>query len=307
MPAISEDFPSLLEPGLRKIFTEQYNQMPEMRPMLYNAQSSDTSYEKDSSEGAFGNMDPFTGTVQYDDIYEGYPVTYTHQEFAKGFKIERRLFDDDLYGVIAKKPKGLAMSASRTKEMYGAQVFNTAFAGSGTIQVGNTVVLNNSEGLSLCNTAHTSKAPKQATQSNSGTSALSATSVEATRIFMSQFLDDRGNKISVQSDLLLVPRNLEETAWEIVSSKGKVDTAENNSNFHFGKYKLAVWDYLSSGKSWFMIDENMMKMFLLWYDRVPLEFNQDKSFDTYIAKYSAYERYAFGWSDFRWVYGNKVS
>lgn len=199
------------------------------------------------------------------------------------------------------------MSASRTKEMYGAQVFNNAFAGSGTISVAQTTILNNTEGVSLCSASHPSKVTGVAVQSNTGTSALSATSVEATRILMSKFVDDRGNKIAVQPDLLLVPRALEETAWEIISSKGKVDSAENNANFHFGKYKLAVWDYLSSGKSWFFIDENMMKMFLNWYDRVKLEFNQDKSFDTYIAKYSAYERYSFGWSDWRFLYGNKVS
>lgn len=83
MAAISENFASLLEPGLRKIFTEQYNQMPEMRPMLFNSQPSDTSYEKDSSEGAFGNMAPFTGTIDYDDITEGYPVTYTAAKFPR--------------------------------------------------------------------------------------------------------------------------------------------------------------------------------------------------------------------------------
>ena len=96
MPAISENFADLLTPGLRKIFTEQYNQIEEMRPLIYNVQSSEMSYEKDSSVGAFSNMKPFTGTIEYDDVFQGYNVTYTHQEFAKGFKIERKLFDDDL-------------------------------------------------------------------------------------------------------------------------------------------------------------------------------------------------------------------
>jgi phage major head subunit gpT-like protein len=306
MPAISENFGSLLEPGLRKIFTEQYNELPEMRPMLFNVSSSDTSYEKDSSVGAFSDMPVFTGTIEYDEIVEGYPVTYTHAEFAKGFKVERKLFDDDLYGVIAKKPKGLAMSASRTQEKYAAQVFSGAFSGSGTISLNGTVILNNTEGLSLCNSAHTSKGISS-TQSNTGTSALSATSVEATRILMSQFKDDKDNLISVQPDLILVPRALEETAWEIISSKGKVDSAENNSNFHFGKYKLAVWDYLADGSNWFMMDSAMAKMFLQWYDRTPLEFFQDKSFDTLISKFAAYSRFSFGFSDWRFVFGHKVA
>lgn len=306
MPAISENFADLLEPGLRKIFTEQYNQLPEMRPLLYNVQSAETSYEKDSSVGAFGDFEPFTGTIGYDEVSQGYDVTYTHVEFAKGFKIERKLFDDDLYNVIARKPRGLSLSAMRTQEKYAANPFNNAFSGSGTIVVSGTTVLSNTEALSLCNSSHTSTATST-TQSNTGTSALSATSVEATRILMAAIKDDKDNLISVQPDLLLVPRNLEETAWEIISSKGKVDTAENNANFHFGKYKLAVWDYLTDSNNWFMIDSAMAKMFLQWFDRIPLEFFQDKSFDTLIAKFAGYARYSFGWSDWRPFFGHAVS
>lgn len=307
MPAISENFGDLLEPGLRKIFTEQYNELPSMLGALFNIQSSDTSYEKDSSVGSFDDFPVFQGQISYDEVYQGYDVTYTPVEFAKGFQIERKLYDDDLYNVIAKKPSGLARSAKRSREKYGAQVFNNAFSGSGSIQISGTTVLSNSEALSLCNSSHTSTAPGVAVQSNSGTSALSATAIEAARLAMAGFKDDRGNLISVIPDLILVPRNLEQTAFEIIASKGKVDSAENNENFHFGRYKLAVWDFLTDSNNWFLIDSRMMKDFLQWFDRVPLEFFQDKSFDTLIAKYAAYMRFSMGWSDWRWIYGNAVS
>jgi phage major head subunit gpT-like protein len=306
MAAISENFGDLLEPGLKKVFTEQYNQIPEMRQLIFNVQTASTSYEKDSSVGAFADMPVFTGTISYDDVFQGYDTTYTHAEFAKGFKVERKLYDDDLYNIISRKPRGLAISAKRTQEKYAATVFANAFSGTGTITIDGTTVLSNSEALSLCNSSHTSTA-SSAVQSNTGTSALSATSVEATRIMMAGFKDDRDNLISVQPDLILVPRNLEETAWEIISTKGKVDSAENNANFHYGKYKLAVWDYLADGNNWFMIDSSMAKMFLNWFDRVPLEFFQDKSFDTLIAKYAAYCRFSFGYSDWRWTVGHQVS
>ena len=306
MAAISENFADLLTPGLKKIYNDQYNQLPEMRSMLFNVQSADSSYEKDSAVGAFSDLTPFTGTIAYDDVYQGYDVTYTHVEFAKGFKIERKLYDDDLYNIISKKPRGLAIAARRTQEKAAAGVFNDAFSGSGTIAVDGITVLSNSEALSLCNDSHTSTATST-TQDNSGTTALSATAVEATRILMAGYKDDRDNLISVQPDMILCPRNLEETAWEIISSKGKVDSAENNPNFHYGKYKLAVWDYLSDSNNWFVIDSSMMKMFLNWFDRIPLEFFQDKSFDTLIAKYACYARWSYGWSDWRFVYGHKVS
>jgi hypothetical protein len=158
---------------------------------------------------------------------------------------------DDLYNIISKKPRGLAIAAKRTMEKLGASVFNDAFTGTGSITVEGTTVLSNSEKLSLCNDAHTSTATAT-TQDNSGTSALSATAVEATRILMAGYKDDKDNLISVQPDLILCPRNLEETAWEIISSKGKVDTAENNPNFHEGKYKLAVWDFLQKDSPYYV-------------------------------------------------------
>jgi phage major head subunit gpT-like protein len=302
--ALSENFGDLLEPGLRKIYDEQFNTLPEMRPLLFNVQGSSTSYEKSSSVGSFGDMGVFKGTIGYDDVEQGYDVTYRHIQLAKGFKVERALFDDDLYNIISRKPRGLAISANRTFEKYAASLFNNAFTGSGTIVVDGETVLSNTEGQALCSTAHPYSPSDSNTQSNYGTSALSPAAVEATRIAMATIKDDRGNLISVMPDLILCPRNLEETAWEIISSKGKVDSAENNANFHFGKYKLAVWDYLTDTNNWFLIDQTMMRMYLNWFDRIPLEFFQDKSFDTLIAKYAAYCRFSFGWSDWRFIYGH---
>jgi len=306
MQQISENFGDLLEPGLRKIFTDQYNSMPEVGPLLYNYMSTDKPYEKDSSVGAFGDMAPFNGKIAYDDVYQGYDVKYEFREFAKGFNIERKLHDDDMYGVINRKPAGLAMAAKRTKEKYAATPFNNSFTGSGTLTIDGLNVLVNSEGQALCTSGHTSNATTT-TQGNAGTTSLSPSAIEATRLLGRKILDDRDNLAPSLYDTILCPPSLEETAWVIINTRGKVDTANNNRNFHEGSYKLIVWDYLTSTKDWFMVDIALMKQFLMWYNRVPLEFNQDKSFDTYIAKYSAYERYGFGWSDWRWIYGHNVA
>ena len=305
--AISANFGKLLEPGLRRIYTDQYEALPEMRPLLFNVQAADTSYERDSSVGSFSDMEVFKGTIQYDDVEQGFEVTYRHVQLSKGFRVERQLFDDDLYNVIARKPRGLAIAANRTFEKYAATVFNQAFSGTGTIVVDGITILNNTEGVCLCSASHPYSPSNASVQSNLGTSALSPAAVEATRIAMAKMKDDRANLISLQPDLILVPRALEEVAWEIIASKGKVDSAENNANFHFGKYKLAVWDYLSDTNNWFMIDQTMMRMYLNWFDRIPLEFFQDKDFDTLISKFANYARCSYGWSDWRWVYGQQVA
>lgn len=306
VPTISENFADLLEPGLRKIFDDQYKALPSMIPSLYMMGTSSTSYEKTSGVGAFGDFTDFdtSGQVVYDDIAQAYDVKIESKQWVSGFQVERKLYDDDLYGIINKKPRGLAIAAQRTREKHGASVLNNAFSGSGTISG----ILTNSEGLSLCHSAHTSNASSGYTnQSNTGTTALSSTAIEATRRLMAAFTDDRGNKIAVNPDLLIVPRALEEKAWTIIATKGEVDSAENNANFHYGKYKLAVWDYMTDSNNWLFADSVLMKQMLEWYDRIPLEFGKDKSFDTFIAKYRAYMRYGYGWSDWRWLYGHNVT
>jgi len=125
---------------------------------------------------------------------------------------------------------------------------------------------------------------------------------------MAAFTGDQGEVINVNMDTILAPLDQEETAWEIINSKGKIDTADNNANFHFGKYKLIVWkNFLTDSNNWFAIDMDLMKDFLLFWDRIPLEFFQDSDSDTLVAKYIAYMRYGIGWSDWRWVYGHKVT
>lgn len=305
--AITENFGDLLEPGMRKIYTDQYAQVPEMRPMLYNVQPSSTSYEKDSDVGSLGDMEVFKGTVPYDDVGQGYDVTYTHIRLAKGFKVERDLFEDDLYNIIAKKPRGLSLSAARTFEKYSATPFNTAFSGSGTIVVDGVTVLSNTEGQALCSSSHPYSPDDATTQDNALSSAISPTAVETTRRAFRKFKDDRGNFITPNPDLLLVPVDREETAWEIISSKGKVDTSHNNANFHFGKYKLAVWDYLTDSTNWFMIDSLLMKMYLNWFDRIPLQFYKDKEFDTLIAKFANTARISYGWTSWEWIIGHSVA
>ncbi len=144
-----------------------------------------------------------------------------------------------------------------------------------------------------------------ANQSNEGTLALNAANVETTRQRMLDFYDMIGEKIPIEPDMLLCYKDNEETAWEIINSTGKVDTADNNKNFHYGKYKLAVWNRLVSD-NWFMVDSSMMKEYLLWWNREPIQFYQAKDSDTLIAKYLSYYRCGTGWDDWRWIYGNLV-
>lgn len=293
----SEQFGYLLEPGLRKIFMDEYT-MPEGQvDNLFGIEKSNKATEYDLGVGGMGDLEEFTGTIPYDDFKQQYRVSYTHKEYAKGIKIERKLVDDDLYSIINKRPAELAMVAKRTREKHGATVFNSAFT---------TSVFTGGDGYALCDTAHTFVGTST-TVGNEGSTALSATAVEATRLLGRQFTDETDNLMVAKFDTLVVPPALEETAWEIVNSNGKLGTANNDPNFSQGKYKIVVWDYLTDANNWFMVDSRMAKLYLKWFNRIPVEFNKDKDFDTYVAKYSCYVRYSYGFSGWSWIYGHLVA
>lgn len=294
---VSEQFGYLLDPGLRKIFMDEYNLPGSLIDQLYGMEKSSKNTEYDYAIGGLGDLEEFTGTIPYGDFAGQYRVSYTHKEWVKGMKIERKLVDDDLYNVINRRPQSLALVAKRTREKHGASIFNNAFS---------TTTFTGGDTKSLCNDGHTSK-PDSTTQDNKGTAALSKTSIASARLAMRGFMDNTDNLINASGDTLLVPPELEQTAWELVKTTKEVGTANNTANFWEGRYKVLVWDYLSDTNNWFLIDSRYAKLFLKWFDRIPVEFNKDKDFDTYISKWSVYTRYSYGFSDWTWVYGNAVS
>jgi len=299
--AISENWAHLLTPGLRKIFYTQVAALAaESRvPQLFNVQTSSKAQEFDLGIGGFGDWREYKGAVEYDENEQLYRTTYTHVEYARGFRVERKLVDDDQYNVINRRPQGLALSAMRKREKDAASVFNNAFSASYT----------GGDGIRLCNASHPQSPLNAAVQSNAGSTALSYTAIEATRRAMREFEDDRGELIPMSPTLILVPPELEETASSIVNTMNKVDITDYHDNFvkRVGIQYL-VWDYLTDANNWFMIDPGLCKMFLQWFDRVPLEFAEDPTGDFSLeARYRGYMRYTYGWSDWRFLYGHAVT
>ena len=293
----SEQFGYLLDPGLRKIFVDEYELPGTLIDQLYGMEKSAKATEYDYAIGGLGDMEEFTGTIPYGDFSGQYRTSYTHKEWVKGIKIERKLVDDDLYSVINRRPQTLALIAKRSREKHAASIFNNAFS---------TAAFTGGDTLSLCNSVHT-HVGTSTTQDNSGTAALSKTSLSAARLAMRDYMDETDNLVNAAGDTLLVPPELEQTAWELMSSKKKTGSAENDANFWKGRYKVLVWDYLTDTNNWFLIDSRYAKLFLKWFDRIPVEFNKDKDFDTYIAKWSVYTRYNYGFSDWTWLYGHNVA
>lgn len=296
--AISEQWAELLEPGLRQVFYTQRDALAAASriPMLFNVIGSTKAQEHFLGVGGMGDWSEYKGAIEYDDFDQLYKTTLTHKEYVKGFKVERKLVDDDQYSIITARPRQLALSAVRTREEHAASVFNNAFSSS---YVGG-------DAVALCSDSHPN-APTHAgdTQDNAGTYSLTYDNVVTVRRLMREFKDDRDELASVNPDTILVPPELEETAWGIVNTTNKVDTTDYHANFVASQIRnVIVWDQLTDANAWFVIDSALAKIHLLWVDRTPLEFEMDPTSDFRLeARFRGYMRYSYGWSDYRFVYG----
>lgn len=294
----SAQFNSVVEPGLRAVFTSEFNDVPNgslIGPM-YRLETSDKANEDYLEIEDIGNVQEFTGTLDYTEAKQGNSKTVTNVAYAMGLKIQRELMDDDQYGVIEDIVRQMGEVARYRMEQDAAGPFVNAFNTTFTVF----------DALSLCSTAHTFVTGTS--QSNSGTSAFSYSTLDATLIAMRKFTNAQGRTILTMSpDMIVGPLDLDSQFREIIESKLKPGTANNNINAYNQKFTITTTPFLSDTNNWFLIDSKKMKRFLLWQQRVPLEFKNTSDFDTWVKKFALYMRYKNTPLHWPWVYGHNVS
>ena len=135
-----------LEPIAKKNFQVGLKELPAEKSMLYNVEKSDKLTETYLELGDIGSMEEFSGAVPYDDIAQGYKMTITSKEMAKGIKIARKFVRTDQLDIVKSLPKMLGLAARRRVALDVFAPFNNAFNTSYTTL----------DTLALCSTAHTS-------------------------------------------------------------------------------------------------------------------------------------------------------
>lgn len=290
-----------LDPILRDIWESNYARELGVGGVLqlFNILDSNKAKETDLRIGSFSDPVEFTGKVQYTSAQPDYEIEYAHSEFANGFTITRSLLDDLQYDVIFARPEALATSWARKIRKDAASIFNNAFSSSNL----------GYDSKALCATDHPRSKTDSTAVSNKGTSALTSDALEAAIVAMQDFGDDRGEEIVVMPDTLVVPRALRRTALQVTGSEFVPENANNAVNGVNGgeTMNVVVDPYLTDTNNWFVIDSTMARRYLKWYNRVQPEFAAEGDFDTLVRKYRGYGRWSYGWSDFRWVYGNEVA
>jgi len=291
---------SVIEPGLKKVFTGALNEEADQSliGVLFQVVNSERANEDYLEMEDIGSMPEFTGDLTYTEFKQGNSKTITPKEFALGLKIQRKFFDDDLYGVVEQTVRQLGTVTRYRMEQDAASVFTTAFS---------TGTFTTFDSLALASGSHTF-VTTSTTQSNSGTSAFSYAALDAAMTLMRKYTNSQDRLIlNIKPDMLLGPVDLETQFTEVIQSELKAGTANNDMNVFNRKFKIVTTPFLSDTNNWFLIDSKRMKQFNIWQSRTPVEFQKTGDFDTLVKKWSAYIRYGLNPLHWVFVYGQNVS
>ena len=288
-----------LEPGLNALFGMEYARYEDETREIFETESSDRAFEEEVLITGFGNapVKREGDGVEFDTAYEGYTARYTHETIALAFALTEEAVEDNLYDRLgARYTKALARSMAHTKQVKGANVLNNAFSSSYT----------GGDGLSLVNSSHTLAGGGTFSNRPSTYVDLNETSLEDSLITVSTFVDDRNLTLALQGMKLVVPPQLQFIAERLLETPGRVGTADNDinalKNMGMISQGYAVNHFLTDTDAWFVLTDcpDGMKHF----ERTSLSTNMEGDFDTGNVRFKARERYSFGWSNPRGIYGS---
>jgi len=287
-----------LEPGLNALFGLEYDRYENQHTEIFDEESSDRAFEEEVMLGGFGNAEvkPEGSGVVYEQAQETFTARYSHETVALAFSLTEEAVEDNLYDKISTRyTKALARSMANTKQIKAANVLNRAF---------NSSFLGGDD-KELCATDHPTLSGTQKNELSTAAD-LNETSLEQMLIDIADMKDERGMKIALRGMKMIIPVNLQFVAERLMKSAGRVGTADNDLNavrsMGMVPQGYVVNNFLTDTDAFFIKTDapNGLKMFT----RAPIRTAMEGDFDTGNVRYKARERYSFGFSDWRGIFGS---
>ena len=287
-----------LEPGLNALFGLEYDRYENQDKEIFDTESSDRAFEEEVMLGGFANasVKPEGQGVTYEDAQETFTARYTHETVALAFSLTEEAVEDNLYDKISTRyTKALARSMANTKQIKAANILNNAFNAS----------FAGGDGKELCATDHPTLSGDQKNELSTAAD-LNETSLEQMLIDIADMKDERGMKIALRGMKMIIPVNLQFVAERLMKSSGRVGTADNDINaiksMGMVPEGYIVNNFLTDTDAFFIKTDapNGLKHFT----RAPIRTAMEGDFDTGNVRYKARERYSYGWSDWRGIFGS---
>ena len=290
----------LLLPGLRGV-EGKYEMIPSQYDKIFTKHDSKLALERTAEMRYLGLAQLKTegGQTSFDNnAGERFVYNQEHNEIALGYAITRKAIDDNLYKTqFHPSNLGLIESFQQTKEIYGANILNTA-------QTYNSAI--GGDGVSLVNTSHPidggTVANRPAVDADLNESSL----LNAMIAIRTNFRDQAGLKVFARGRKLVVPPALEPTAIRLTKTELRPGTANNDVNAILTTAGglpegYMVNDFLTSARAWFLLT-NIDG--LSYMDRVSFETDMQVDFVTDNLLVKGYERYSFGYYNWRSIFGS---
>jgi len=288
-----------LEPGLNALFGLEYDRYENEHTEIFDTENSERAFEEEVMLSGFGQA-PVKGegaSVTYDTAQETFTARYSHETVALAFALTEEAIEDNLYDSLSSRyTKALARSMATTKQVKAANVLNNGFSTS----------FPGGDGKPLMTTDHPTMSGGDQSNEPSVAADLNETSLENAMIDISQFVDERGIKVNVQARKLIIPPQLQFVADRVLQTPGRGGTSDNDINALKNMGMLpegyVVNHYLTDTDAFFIKTDapNGLKHFV----RSPMSTGMEGDFETGNVRYKARERYSFGFSDWRGIYGS---
>jgi len=289
-----------LEPGLNALFGMEYTRYENQHSEIFTTEASDRAFEEEVMLSGFGAAPTKSegSAINFDDAQEAYTARYNHETIALAFSITEEAVEDNLYDRLSSRyTKALARSMAHTKQVKAASVLNNGFS-AGAFAGG--------DGVALLATNHPLTNGSTFANEPSTPADLNETSLEDSLISIAGFVDERGLKVALRGMKLIIPRQLQFVAERLMASNLRTGTSDNDTNAVRSMGMLpdgyAVNDFLTDTDAFFILTDAPRG--LLHFERTPLSTNMEADFDTGNMRFKARERYSFGFSDPRCVFGS---
>ena len=276
----------------------EYKNYADEHAEIFDVENSDRAFEEEVMLSGFANasVKPEGSSVNYDTAQESFTARYTHETLALAFSITEEAIEDNLYDRLASRyTKALARSMANAKQVKAANVLNNAFDSNFT----------GGDGVELCSAVHPIVAGTFKNELSTAAD-LNETSLEQALIDIAAMTDERGLKIAAKGTKMIIPSALQFTAERLMKSQGRTGTADNDINAVGSMGMIpqgyVINHYLTDTDAFFIKTDvpNGLKMFV----RAPIKTAMEGDFETGNVRYKARERYSFGFSDPRGIFGS---
>lgn len=288
-----------LWPGIVEFFGSEYADYQEQYTSIFTTRKSTKAYEEYVMESMFGlaAVKGEGSPITFDEAADAWKGRVQMEAYALGYVITREAVNDDQYfDLIPRYTRALKRSMKITKEVRAAAFIDGSFD---TQKTG--------DGEAILSANHPLKNGETFSNMATAPADLNETSLEAAIIQIADYTDERGLRVSVQPERLIVPNGLQFTAERLMKTTShRPGTSDNDiAALHTmgavpGGYKLN--NYLADPQAWFLIT-NVSEGMTHW-EREPLDLEEGDGSETQTMKVMAYERYAFSCMDPRSFWGS---